>query len=91
MLYLNRKDILLIDIHKDLVETPGSEAVDWSTVTRHLRAPSLHAPKEGNGVQDQEPPIDEVEAAILKTLADAPFSLVRELMRRTCLSKSMVH
>jgi hypothetical protein len=48
-------------------------------------------PNEGNEIQDQDIPIEEVDDAILQALADEPFSSVRKLACRTCLSRMMIH
>jgi hypothetical protein len=51
----------------------------------------LYKPNEGDGIQDQEPHIREVDVIILKMFANEPFSLVRELSHCTYLSRSTIY
>jgi hypothetical protein len=72
-------------------KTLGPEAVGYSTVTMYLRMLSFGGKTEEEEISDHDQPLDEVDEAILKALADEPFSSVRRLARHTCLSRTTVH
>ena len=93
VLYLARKGLRGTEIHRDLEETLGPEAIAYSTVTFYLRTSRFRIPTEmEEGEAEAEvSPVCEVDEAILKALADEPFSSVRELARHTCLSRTTVH
>jgi hypothetical protein len=78
-LYLTKKGLSATAIHRDLEETLGLEAVTYSAVTMFLRTLSFRGETEEEEIGDHDKPLDEVDQAILKALADEPFSSVREL------------
>jgi DNA-binding transcriptional ArsR family regulator len=90
-LYLAKNGLSATAIHRDLEETLGPEAVAYSTATMHLRTLSSRGKTEEEEIGDHDQPLDEVDEAIFKVLADEPFSSVRELARHTCLSRTAVH
>jgi AraC-like DNA-binding protein len=90
-LYLAKKDLSATAIHRDLEETLGPEVVAYSTMTMYLRTLSFRGKTEEEEIVDHDQPLDEVDEAILKSLADEPFPSVRELARHTCLSRTTVH
>jgi hypothetical protein len=57
----------------------------------YLRTLSFCGKTEEDGIGDHDKPLDEVDEDILKALADNPFSSVRKLARRTCLSRTTVY
>jgi AraC-like DNA-binding protein len=89
--YLVKKDLSATAIHRDLEEALGPEAVAHSTVTMYLRTLSFRGKTEDEEIGDQDQPLDKVDEAILKALADEPFPSVRELTQHTCLSRTTVH
>jgi hypothetical protein len=60
-------------------------------VTFYLRAPSLSGANEMEDDQGEVTQVGEVAEAILKAIADEPFSSVRKLARHICLSRTTVH
>jgi DNA-binding MarR family transcriptional regulator len=91
VVYLAKKGLSVRAIHRDLEETFGPEAVAYSTVTMYLRTLSFRGKTEEEEIGDHDQPLDEIDEAILKALADEPFPSVRELARHMCLSRTMVH
>jgi DNA-binding MarR family transcriptional regulator len=91
VLYLAKKGLSATAIHRDLEETLGPEAVAHSTATMYLRMLTVRGKTEGEEIGDHDQPLDEVDEAILKVLADEPFPSVRELARHTCVSGTTVH
>jgi hypothetical protein len=90
-LYLAKKGLSATAIRRDLEETLGPEAVPYSTVTIYLRTLSFRGKTKEVEIGDHDQPLDEVDEAILKALADKHFSSVRKLARYTCLSRTTVH
>jgi AraC-like DNA-binding protein len=90
-LYLAKKGLPATAINRALEETLGPEAVVYSTMTMYFRTLSLRGKIEEEEIGDYDQLLDEVDEAILKALADEPFSSVRELARDTCLSRTTVH
>jgi hypothetical protein len=91
VLYLRMKRMVLGAIHDDLVRTLGRDAVAYSTVTKYARSAQFSGRKEA--IPPKVPDVEHspVDEAILKALAEFPFSSVRELSRRICLPRSTVH
>jgi hypothetical protein len=95
VLCLRIKGMALNAIRDDLVRTLGKDAVAYSTVTKYARMlAALSFPAEGS----HPPEVPDVERslldeAILTALAEFPFPFlsVRELSRRICLPRSIVH
>jgi hypothetical protein len=94
VLYLHMRGMgMSLDaIHEDLmrVRVLGENAVAYSTVMKYVRSEKVPPKNDG-------PPSDPISVepgpvvqAILRALADYPFSSVRELSRLTCLPRSMV-
>jgi hypothetical protein len=90
-LYLAKKGLSATAIHRNLKETLVPEAVAYSTVTMYLRTLSFRGKTEEEEIGDHDQPLNEVDEAILKALADEPCSSVRDLARHMCLSRTMVH
>jgi hypothetical protein len=91
VLYLAKTGVRGTEIHRDLEETLGSKAIAYSTVAFYFRGPSFCAANEVEEDQGEMTQVGEVDEAILKALADEPFSSVRELAGHTCLSRTTVH
>jgi hypothetical protein len=91
VLYLAKKSLSATALHRDLEETLGPQAVAYSTVTMYLPTLSFRGKTEEEEIGNHGQPLDEVDEAILKALADEPFSSVRGLARHTCLSRTAVH
>jgi hypothetical protein len=86
-LYQAMKGLSAVDIHRDLTETLDINAVSYSTVTRYIRMTSCTDLTDVDEIHSGPKSINETDEAILKALADEPFSSVRELARHTCMSK----
>jgi hypothetical protein len=78
------------EIHRDLEETLGLEAIAYSTVTFYLHTSRFRLPTEMEEGDGEVSPVCEVDKAILKALADKPFSWVRKSAQHTCLSRTTV-
>jgi hypothetical protein len=78
------------DIHNELVEYLGYEAIEYSTVTYHLRNRSFTAstPPAPDRPEDEGPTAS--DKAILSALGEQPFASVRQLARATHLPSSTV-
>jgi hypothetical protein len=90
VLYLRMKGMTLHAIHDDLVRTLGKDDVTYSTVTRLARSAQCSGRKEATPPEAPDVKRSPVDEAILAALAEFPFSPVRELSRRICLSRSTV-
>jgi hypothetical protein len=88
---LAMKGFSAMDIHRDLTEILGSNAVSYSTVTRFIRMMSCTDVTDVDEIHGGPKSINETDEAILKALSDESFSSVRELARHTCLSKTTIH
>jgi AraC-like DNA-binding protein len=91
VVYLSMRGYSAIEIHNDLVETLGAEAVGYSTVTHYLRDESF---PDRNTVAPDEKDVarnNRIDKAILTALAERPFSSVRQIATQTCLARSTVH
>jgi hypothetical protein len=91
VLYLRMKGMDLDAIHDDLVRTLGKDAMAYSTVTKYAHSAQFFGRKEATPPEAPDMERSPVDEAILTTLAEFPFSSVRELSRRICLPKSTVH
>jgi hypothetical protein len=78
-------------IHDDLVRVLGENAVAYSTVTKYVCGKKFPPKNDGPPSPPMTIEPGPVDQAILTTLADHPFSSVRELSRVTCLLRSTVH
>jgi hypothetical protein len=85
------KGMALETIHDDLVRTNGKDAVAYSTVTKYARSAQFSGRKEVTPPEAPDVERSPVDEAILTALVEFPFSSVRELSRRICLSRSTVH
>jgi hypothetical protein len=86
-LYLNRKGLSAREIHEELVQVLGSDAVAYSAITFYLRASHWTA---GKDQQHSDPPPDDVDNAIRQALDQTAFASVRELAKATCISTATV-
>jgi hypothetical protein len=86
-LYLSRKGFSAHAILEELVQLLGPDAIDYSTVTYHLRASRRTAQTEE---RHSDPPPDVVDNAILKALDQIPFASVRELAKAICIPRTTV-
>jgi hypothetical protein len=89
--YLAMKGLSATNIQKDLKVTFDFKAIAYSTVTYYMRTLSFRVPNKVPDNVSEEYQVTEIDQAILKTLADKPFSSVHELTRHTYLSKSTSH
>jgi hypothetical protein len=64
------KGLSPIDIHRNLIVTLGMNILGYSIVTRLVRRQSCCQPNEGNEIQDQDAPIEEINDVILQALID---------------------
>jgi hypothetical protein len=91
MVYLWPKGMSAREIHDDIVATLRSDAVSYSSVTRHLREarfpPSKPEPHPANIQRD----LDDSDHVILASLEDSPFALARQLSRLAHLRSTTVH
>jgi hypothetical protein len=85
------KGMALDAIHDDLVHTLGKDAVAYSTVTKYTRIAQFSGRKEVTLPEAPDVERSPVDEEILTTLAEFPFSSVRELSRMICLPRSIVH
>jgi hypothetical protein len=91
VLYLRMKGMALDAIHDDLVRTLGKDAVAYSTVTKYARSAQVSGRNEAAPLEAPDVKRSPIDEAILTALAELPFSSVRELSRRICLPRSIVH
>jgi hypothetical protein len=92
VLDLHMRGMLLDAIHEDVmrVRVLGENAVAYSTVTKYVRSEKFPPKNDGPPSQPMGVQPGPVDQAILTTLADDPFSSVRELSRLSCLPRSTV-
>jgi hypothetical protein len=91
ILYLRMKVMVLDAIHDDLIRTLGKDAMAYSTVIKYARSAQFSGRKEVTHPEAPDVERSPVDEAILTTLAEFPFSFVRELSQRICLPRSTVH
>jgi hypothetical protein len=91
VLYLHMKGIALDAIHEDLVRVLGENAIAYSTVTTDVRRARFPPKQDAPSAEPMPVETSPVDQAILRALADYPFSSVRELSRVTSLPRSIVH
>jgi hypothetical protein len=93
VLYLRMKGMALaLDaIHDDFVPTPGKDAVAYSMMTKCTHSAQFSGRKEATLPEAPDVEHSPVDEAMLRALAQFPFSSVRELSRRICLPRSTVH
>jgi hypothetical protein len=91
VIHLRMKGTALDAIHDDRVRTLGKDAVAYSTVTKYTRSAQFSGRKEATPPEALDVERSPVNETILITLAEFPFSPVRELSRRICLPRSTVH
>jgi hypothetical protein len=78
-------------IHDDLVRTLGSDAVAYSMVTKYARSAQFSGRREASPPGTPDVELNPVNEAILTSLAEFPFSSMRELSRRIFLPRCIVH
>jgi hypothetical protein len=91
VLSLRMKEMALDAIHDDPVRTPGKDAVAYSTVPNHVRSAQFSGRKEATAPEAPDVERSPVDEAMLRALAEFPFSSVRGLSRRVCFPRSTVH
>jgi hypothetical protein len=91
VLHLRIKEMALDAIHNDLVRTLGTDAVVYSTAAKYVSSARFSGRKEASPPEAPDVERSHVDEAILTTLAEFPFSSVRELSQRICLPRSTVH
>jgi hypothetical protein len=91
VLYLHMRRMWLDAVHGDQMRELGQNAVTYSTVTKYVRSKKFPPKNDGPPSEPMTVEPGPVDQAILTTLADCPFSSVRELSRLTCLPRSTVH
>jgi hypothetical protein len=84
------KGMALDVIHDDLIRTLGKDAVAYSTVTKYVRSAQFSGRKEATLPEAPDVERSSVDEAILTTLAEFPFSFVRELSLMIRLPRSTV-
>jgi hypothetical protein len=89
--YLSMKGLSAREIHQELVETLGAEAVEYCTLTYDLPKAKLAGQSEEAPVETELMRIDRLEAIIVKVLAGNPFYLMSKLQQLACLFRSTVH
>jgi ribosomal protein S25 len=93
------KGMTLDAIHNDLVHTLRKDVVPYSMVTKYVRSAQFSVRKEAIPPEAPDMECNPVDEAILTALAEFsfpfpfpfPFSSVRELSRRICFPRSIVH
>jgi hypothetical protein len=88
------KGMALDVIHDDLVRPfgkVGKDAVAYATVTKYARSAQFSGRKEATPPEAPDAERSSVDEAILTTLAEFPFSSMREPSRRICFPRSTVH
>jgi hypothetical protein len=90
-LYLSMKGLSAQLIHQELVDMLGFDTVGYSIVIWYLRTARFTGQSEEAPAEAELISTDQIDAAILKVLADSPFSSMRKLFRLTCFPKSIVH
>jgi hypothetical protein len=91
VLYLHLKGLKPTDIHRDLIDTLGGEAVSYPTVSRYIRETKFTVPKTLDYKFAPPPQLPDSDTAILLALEEQPFASVRTLARLTHLPKSTVY
>jgi hypothetical protein len=91
VLYLRRKLPSARNVHGNVVNTLGPDAVNYATVTRWLREvafiSAVEEPSESPPTKDR----DEVDDTILLVFAEQPFASMRNLSQLTHISRNSVH
>jgi hypothetical protein len=91
VLYLRTKGMALDTIHDDLVRTFGKDVVAYSTMTKCARSAQFSGRKESTPPEAPDVECSPDDEVILTALAEFPFPSVRELSRRICLPRFIVH
>jgi hypothetical protein len=91
MLYLHRKGVSSVAIWTDLVATLGSDAMNYSSVTRFLREARCPGSNASMTFSEEQRPSDDADEVILLALAEQPFISIHQLSGLTNLSKTKVH
>jgi hypothetical protein len=79
-----------VEIHSNLTETLGTEAVSYSTITRYLHKTNITDLIEVEENQDRHSSFFEINEAILMALDDELFSSLNDLTRHTYLFKTRI-
>jgi transcriptional regulator of acetoin/glycerol metabolism len=80
-----------LEIHANLVATPGPESVSDPFVTRDLRQAKFATSKPSITFSEPEPRLDDSDEATLLTLSEQLIASVRQLARLTHLSRFTVY
>jgi hypothetical protein len=78
VLYLSRKGLSALAIHDDLVATLGAETVSYPSVTRCLREAIFASSNPSDPLHPPEHQLDDSDDAVLRALADQPFTSIRD-------------
>jgi hypothetical protein len=76
VLYLAGKEVSAIVIHRDLVATLRSEAINHSSMTRYLREGLFVSSSSLTNIHEAEPQFDDCDRVILIALAEQPFASI---------------
>jgi hypothetical protein len=90
VLYLSKKGLSAVAIHDDLVAILGAEAVNYPSVTRHLREAIFASFAPPDPLPRPEHQLDDSDPAIPLALTDQPIVSIRELLRLTHLPRTIV-
>jgi hypothetical protein len=80
-LYLTRKGLSAQEIHNELVQILGYDAITYSAVIFYFSASRWRAQNEE---QHSDPAPDVIDDSILQALNQTPFASMRELVKSTC-------
>jgi hypothetical protein len=89
--YLSLKVMSAREIHDDIANTLGPDAVSYSSVTRYLPEERIPPSKPEPHPADVQRDLDDSNQAILTALEDNPFASVRQLSRLTYLPSTTVY
>lgn len=89
--FLHKKGLSSEQVHSELVQVLGTEAVAYSTVTKYIRSSSFKAIRDESISEDSDDETNLIDDAILQALEDEPFASVRRIASKTYLPKSTVY
>jgi hypothetical protein len=78
-------------MHKDLINTLGSDAIAYSAVTLYLCAARSQIPDDPHLVDEQIEVCNEINEAITTFLAEPPFSSIKDINSLAHISKTPIH
>jgi hypothetical protein len=91
VLYLSLKGMSAREIHDDIVDTLGPDAVSYNLITRYPREARFPLSKPEPHPADVQRDLDNSGQTILAVLEDSPFASVRELSRLIHLPSTTVY